>query len=543
MSALFKTTFGSLILFFLVASNGLAQEFTLTTTNANTVSSKSSIDMPGLTGNPLAIIVATPVGDTELLNPHPIGAWYYSGKWNIFNSDHAVMPIGSKYKVKFFQRPGPNQFLHLVTKENSGAEGSYIDNPALNGNPGARLLILQNHAPDVRTPYNLNRFKSKAEYSTAAGRWYIANINGEPLYPNTVFNIVLDAGVGTTNTNTGPPSPQNPTPVGQNVPPRTPGDVVPPSQPGTPPVGQPPAGQPPAGNPSATHDWILRDDFQPTIAPNSEILLFIHGMDSRAEEADDITKALFAFMAGPRPPPSGLPVGPPSPNAGMIAVLQQLLQKYKTCILERYETQQDMLNRGLAANLSGLSNTNGLFDRDGVACVAGNTCTRLSRLTGFATLQAQANRGDATNFQTLLEQTIPKDCFQCQKHQEMHTKHVHCTMEAGGNSGFQGPYFEGCKAGMDLEALANTVIGDIRRLIGAAPATQMTGGPSIATNYSMVEFKSCPDPASGCPELNPPCSFPDNPASGSQRAGVLPADPTGPLYFAPSIPLAIAIRN
>ncbi len=536
MKAASNVVVGLALLIALFASHGSAQEFTLTTTPANTVSSKSSIDMPGLTGNPLAIIVATPIGDTELLNPHPIGAWYYSGKWNIFNSDHAVMPIGSKYKVKFFQRPGPNQFLHLVTKENSGAEGSYIDNPALNNNPGARLLILQNHAPDVRTPYNLNRFKSKAEYSTAAGRWYIANVGGEPLYPNTVFNIVIDSGVGTA---TPPTVPQNPTPIGQNVPPRTPGDVVPPSQPGTPPVGQPPVGQPPvgqppAGNPSATHDWILREDFQPTIAPNSEILLFIHGMDSRAEEADDITKALFAFMAT-RTAPSGPPVSGPSPNSGMIAVLQQLLQKYKSCILERYETQQDMLNRGLAANLSGLSNTNGLFDRDGVACVAGNTCTRLSRLNGFATLQAQASRGDATNFQTLLEQTIPKDCFQCQKHQEMHTKHVHCTMEAGGNSGFQGPYFEGCKAGMDLEALASTVISDIRRVIGAVPATQATGGPSIATNYSMVNFTSCPDPSKGCPE---PCSFPDD-VSGGQRTGILPADPTGPLYFAPSIPLAM----
>jgi hypothetical protein len=31
----------------------------------------------------------------------------------------------------------------------------------------------------------------------------------------------------------------------------------------------------------------------PTIAPDAEVLLFIHGMDSRAEEADDIIKALF----------------------------------------------------------------------------------------------------------------------------------------------------------------------------------------------------------------------------------------------------------
>jgi hypothetical protein len=43
--------------------------------------------------------------------------------------------------------------------------------------------------------------------------------------------------------------------------------------------------------------WTLPPNPVPAIAPNAEILLFIHGMDSRAEEADDITKALFKLMA------------------------------------------------------------------------------------------------------------------------------------------------------------------------------------------------------------------------------------------------------
>jgi hypothetical protein len=50
----------------------------------------------------------------------------------------------------------------------------------------------------------------------------------------------------------------------------------------------------------------------------------------------------------------------PPQNPQMVPVLQKLLQKYKGCILERYETQQDMRNRGLNGNLSGLSSINGL---------------------------------------------------------------------------------------------------------------------------------------------------------------------------------------
>lgn len=186
-----------------------AQEFTHTTTAANTVSSKSSIDMPGLTGNPFAIIVATPLGEAQTYNPHPIGAWYYSGKWNIFNTDHAVMPPGLKYKIQFFLKPGPNQFLHTVTQQNLGSEGSYIDNPALNNNPNAQFKILQNHAPEVRSPYNLNRFEAKADYSSAAGRWFIANVNGETLGRNSAYNIVITNGAAAntnnnTNNNTNP---------------------------------------------------------------------------------------------------------------------------------------------------------------------------------------------------------------------------------------------------------------------------------------------------------------------------------------------------
>jgi len=128
-----------LVVALVTAAKAFSQELTVTATNANTVSSKTLIDLPGLTGNPLAIIVATPVGNTALLNTHPVGAWYYSGKWNIFNSDHAVMPLGAKYKVQFFKEPGPNQFMHLVTQQNLGAEGSYIDNPARNNNPNAQV--------------------------------------------------------------------------------------------------------------------------------------------------------------------------------------------------------------------------------------------------------------------------------------------------------------------------------------------------------------------------------------------------------------------
>ena len=44
----------------------------------------------------------------------------------------------------------------------------------------------------------------------------------------------------------------------------------------------------------AQAEWTLRAEPPPRIEPNAEILIFVHGMDSRAEEATDLIKALFS---------------------------------------------------------------------------------------------------------------------------------------------------------------------------------------------------------------------------------------------------------
>jgi len=553
-----------LSIFILIATaalSGFAQEFTFTTTPANASGPRALIDMPGLTGNPMAVIVATPIGETEMLNQHPIGVWYIGGKWYLVNVDIGVIPPGAKYRIQFFQRPGSDHFLHLVTNKNIGAEGSYIDSPVLNNNPNAQVKILQNHAPEVRSPFALYQAEAKAAYSAAAGRWYIAGNGEKPLIAGNTFNIVVSSGTtgandsntnptpgnppGNTNPNVNPgnpagnpninPNPGNPNPTNPGGIPQNPGGT--PQNPGGAIPQTPIPGKPIGPRIKVPQAWVLNPDPTPSIPPNSDIILFIHGMDSRAEEADDITKALFMLLASRT---SG-PTPAQSPSAQTAAVLNEILQKFKSCILERYETQQDMLSRGLAANLSGLTTTAGLQDRDAVICVSGNQCTLAGRRASFNALQAQANRGDTTNFESNLEMAIPKDCFECQKHQEFHTKHVHCTMEAGGNSGLLiGPKFEACKAGVDLQALANTIAGYIRNrltdLTGNVQGGNVTGGASIATNYSTVQFKDCDSPSTGCPET---CDYRDT-FSAEGRKAALPMEKVDgrdvPLYYEPMIP-------
>jgi len=188
--------------------SSFTQEFTLTTTNANISGYRALMDVPGLSGNPIAIILVTPLGNTAALNAHPIGAYYNWGKWCIMNLDQAAMIAGLSFKVQYFLSPGPSQFMHKLTTQTLGADGSYIDNPALNNKPTAQFKIFQNYAPEIRGGL-YNKYETTTGYNSAAGKWYIRNVNGQPLETTSAYNIIIgDATTSTGGSNTG--TTQNP---------------------------------------------------------------------------------------------------------------------------------------------------------------------------------------------------------------------------------------------------------------------------------------------------------------------------------------------
>lgn len=530
------------------------QQFTQTVTaqNKNCNATCSVMDVAELNNNPSAIILITPLDSAG--KAHPITAYYmYLKKWSVMNLDGVAIAEGAKFKVEYFVNSGPDRFVYVVPRQVHLTDIPYIDHEGLNNNPNAQIRVSRN---GIATAGGLaNRDEIKVEYDATVGKWYVANLNKTPVPWGAAYNVVFAPGgaseaIATNRPVESPTRPPRPDSSPKPSAPPTPTPVpvsIPFSSPTPSPAALTPVTTiaPNTAVGSTLSNWVLRPEQKTPIIPaNSDILLFIHGMDSRAEEADDLTRALFAALANqgglPASPSSTATSGPAPPDPQMVQILQGLLQKYKDCILERYETKQDMINRGLDGSLSGLFTTNGLQARDTIKCVAGNNCSLAFRTSQYQLMQAQANRGEATNFQQNLENIIPKDCFECQKHKERHTKHVHCTMEAGGNSGIPaGPTFESCKAGVDYEALVRVIsddlastVNDVKNLHKTPP--DKTGGPSIATNYSTVRFDSCPDPAKGCPEQ---CDSPDN-VSGGQRNAVVPGESGGPrLYFEPVIPL------
>jgi pimeloyl-ACP methyl ester carboxylesterase len=166
--------------------------------------------------------------------------------------------------------------------------------------------------------------------------------------------------------------------------------------------------------------------------------------------------------------------------AEMRPILKKLLRDFQGCIVEKYET----------------SATAGLQKRDGSHCMTG-PCTLAQRERGFAKLTRQANAGDDREFSSQMQRILLRDCMNCGKHRKWHTKHVHCTMDCGGNhsradpAGWGiGPCFEGCKAGVDITKFFNDIVNTIKQALGAAPkpeAADHLGGKTIATNYRTVE--------------------------------------------------------
>src|SRR6185369_8938484 len=86
---------------------------------------------------------------------------------------------------------GTDQYIHLVTAQSLGSDGSYLNHPSLNNHPNAQFAFFQNHAPGIRPGSVLNPNEEKIGYNAAAGKWYITNINGQVLKAGAAYNIVI----------------------------------------------------------------------------------------------------------------------------------------------------------------------------------------------------------------------------------------------------------------------------------------------------------------------------------------------------------------
>ena len=123
--------------------------FKQTATSANTSNNQTLIDHAATNNNPNALIFIThnwgTIGEmANIRNDHATGVYYNGTKWAIFNEDAAPFLVDLVYNV-FVTNSSMNAFIHTATATNIVGHITLIDNPALNGNPNAIILVTHNY--------------------------------------------------------------------------------------------------------------------------------------------------------------------------------------------------------------------------------------------------------------------------------------------------------------------------------------------------------------------------------------------------------------
>jgi hypothetical protein len=153
------------------------------------------MDHPLLNDNPNAIVLAShnwnPGNTAGTYNDRPFGVWYSGGQsqWAVFNQDFAPKPAGTDFNV-LIPSPGDDTFVHSATAGNTSGQLTYIDQPSLNGNPEAAVLVTQNWNPSG-TSGTYNNHPIGVYYINATGRWAIFNQDLANMTLGAAFNVTM----------------------------------------------------------------------------------------------------------------------------------------------------------------------------------------------------------------------------------------------------------------------------------------------------------------------------------------------------------------
>lgn len=182
-----------LYLFVAVSANSTAQQQFTHTAMKESISCNydcTILDNPALNGNPAAILFATPVLVKGLSkNPHPIGAYYFKGKWHIFNLDSKPIPEGASFTVEYFVTPDESHFQYSIARADIQADGSaVIDNWQLNTNPTVRFNTFPAWDPTNKGSMT-SREEITVQYNAGAGKWFISNNSNKPIVAGITYNI------------------------------------------------------------------------------------------------------------------------------------------------------------------------------------------------------------------------------------------------------------------------------------------------------------------------------------------------------------------
>jgi hypothetical protein len=160
--------------------------FVHTATDANSRGDYTYIGHPRTDGNPDAVVLASPTGPYE----RNIGVWYEPGeqKWAIFNQDRTAVPDGSAFEVAVPE--GPERFVHRAGPDDTVGNAAYLDDPLLNGKPGAEASVTQNWNPGGGVGV-YNDHPVGVLYDEDLEKWFVHNEDGFRMPEGAAFNVAV----------------------------------------------------------------------------------------------------------------------------------------------------------------------------------------------------------------------------------------------------------------------------------------------------------------------------------------------------------------
>lgn len=163
---------------------------------------------PSIDGDPDAVVLVEPTTDRGSNGggayDHNIGVWYepQAKKWAIFNEDRAAVPGGATFQVVV--PGGPEKFVHRAEPGNITENSTYLDDPLVNGKPGAILSVTQNWNPGGGAG-TYNDHPVDIRYDAGRREWAIYNTDGSAIPDGAAFNVAVSEGAQATGTDAGDP--------------------------------------------------------------------------------------------------------------------------------------------------------------------------------------------------------------------------------------------------------------------------------------------------------------------------------------------------
>jgi hypothetical protein len=175
-------------------SGGGFDDFSVTTTAANSVGGWTILNDLSLNGNPNAVIVVTQNYDAGgvcgcVVNNHNIGVLYLGNVWVIMNEDNTPIPLGAQFNVLVStQRDTDNAWSTPPMASSSSTD--FLNDSRLNGHPEHVLFVTPVWNPNWTCGCVADTHPLGVYYAEVLHEWSIYNEDYAPIPTGMIFNVI-----------------------------------------------------------------------------------------------------------------------------------------------------------------------------------------------------------------------------------------------------------------------------------------------------------------------------------------------------------------